>query len=134
MRWENDMIWAEALVRTGDLNGAAAILNRADGPRKVRGDLPDVAANEADLLKAIFYEKTIECMLTTEMTEFYDMRRRNMLQKGTMLHLPVIAQQLEIMGLEFYTFGGTTGVAGEDYSTGGWETVSDFYKKETYGY
>jgi hypothetical protein len=134
MRWENDMIWAEALVHTGDISGAAAILNSADGPRKVRGGLPDVAANETDVLNAIYYEKTIECMLTTENTEFYDMRRRNMLQAGTMLHFPIPAQQLEILEIPFYTFGGTTGVAGEDYSTGGWETVSPFYNKSTYGY
>ncbi|MBN1143601.1 MAG: hypothetical protein JXA72_04235 [Bacteroidales bacterium] len=134
MWWENAMIEAEALVRTGDVPGAAAILNDPDGPRKVRGGLDDVPAVEADVLAAIFYEKTIECILTTENTEFYDMRRRDMLQKGTMTHFPIPAQQLEILEIPFYTFGGTTGEAGLDYSTGGWETVSDFYKKETYGY
>ncbi len=133
MKWENDMIWAEALARTGDLTGAAAILNDAAGPRKVVGGMVDVAEDLAEILEAIYYEKTIECMLTTEMTEFYDMRRRDMLQAGTLLHLPIPAQQLEVLELPFYSFGGTTGVAGEDYSPGGWETV-DGYKKSEYGY
>lgn len=134
MKWENDMIMAEALVRTGDVPGAAAILNDAAGPRKVRGGLADVAEDETAVLDAIYYEKTIECMLTTEITEFYDMRRRDMLQEGTMLHLPIPAQQLQIIDMPLYTFGGTTGVAGEDYSVGGWDKVSAFYAKSTYGY
>lgn len=130
---ENDMILAEALVRTGNLSGAAAILNDASNTRKDRGGLADVAAVEADLLDAIYYEKTIECILTGECVEFYDMRRRDMLQAGTFLHLPIPAQQLEVMGLDFYTFGGTTGEAGIDYSTGGWETKPG-YNKSDYGY
>lgn len=126
--WENDMILAEALVRKSspDLAGAAAILNDPAGPRKDRGGLADVPVDQTAILAAIYYEKTIECMLTTEVTEFYDMRRRDMLQEGTPLHLPIPAQQLQVMGLDFYTFGGTTGVAGEDYSEGGWETLPGF--------
>ncbi len=130
---ENDMILAEAMVRTGDLSGAAAILNDSQNSRKARGGLPDVAVDEQKLLDAIYYEKTIECILTGENVEFYDMRRRDMLQAGTFLHLPIPAQQLEVLGMEFYTFGGSTGVPGEDYSTGGWETKPGYNKSE-YGY
>ena len=126
MKWENDMIKAEALARTGNVIGAAAILNSATGPRKAVGGLADVNANLDDVLEAIYYEKTIECMLTTEVTELYDMRRRDMLQAGTPLHLPIPAQQLEVLEIPFYSFGGTTGIAGEDYSTGGWETKPGF--------
>lgn len=122
---ENDMILAEAYVRTGNLAAAAAILNDASNSRKARGGLADVAANEADLLEAIAYEKTIECILTGENVEFYDMRRRDMLQEGTLLHFPIVAQQLEVMLMDFYTFGGTTGQPGVDYSTGGWEVGSN---------
>jgi len=132
-KWENDMLMAEALVRTGDLTGAAAIINDPLGPRKALGGLTDVVEDEDALLAAIYYEKTIECMLSTENTEFYDMRRRDMLQAGTPLHLPVPAQQLEVLELPFYSFGGTTGVAGEDYSTGGWETKPGYIKSD-YGY
>jgi len=133
MAWENSMIMAEALARTGDVSGAADILNDPANPRKDRGGLADVAVDLDDVLAAIYYEKTIECMLTTENTEFYDMRRRDMLQAGTPKHLPIPAQQLEVLEIPFYSFGGTTGIAGEDYSTGGWETV-DGYKKSEYGY
>lgn len=119
---ENDMLLAEAYVRTGDLAGAASILNDPANSRKDRGGLADVSADKDELLNAIYYEKTIECMLTGECVEFYDMRRRDMLQSGTFLHLPIPAQQLEVLQLDFYSFGGTTGVAGVDYSTGGWET------------
>lgn len=130
---ENDMILAEAYVRTNRLNEAAAILNDPANTRKARGNLGDVNTNESDLLDAIYYEKTIECILTGECVEFYDMRRRDMLQKGTFLHLPIPAQQLEVLGMEFYTFGGTTGEAGVDYSNGGWETNPGF-EKSSYGY
>jgi starch-binding outer membrane protein, SusD/RagB family len=122
---ENDMILAEAYVRTGNLQGAADILNNPGNTRKLRGELPDVAVNETALLNAIYYEKTIECILSGENVEFYDMRRRNLLQKGTFLHLPVVAQQLEILQVPFYSFGGDQGVAGEDVSTGGWEVGSN---------
>ena len=130
---ENDMLLAEAYVRTGNLSAAALILNDASNSRKDRGNLADVAANEAALLDAIYYEKTIEGILTGECVDFYDMRRRDMLQAGTFLHLPVPAQQLQVMGMPFYTFGGTTGEAGLDYSTGGWETKTG-YNKSDYGY
>jgi len=134
LKWENDMIKAEALVRTGKLSEAADILNDPLGPRKVRGGLPDVDANEADVLDAIYYEKTIECLATTIMTEFCDMRRRDLLQEGTLLHLPFPAEQLEILMVPVYSFGGETGIPGEDYSIGGWDKVSPFYDKSTYGY
>lgn len=122
---ENDMILAEAYVRTGNLQGAADILNNANNTRKLRGGLADVAVNETALMAAIVYEKTIECILSGENVEFYDMRRRDMLQKGTFLHLPIVAQQLEVLGLPFYSFGGDLGVPGQDVSAGGWEVGSN---------
>jgi hypothetical protein len=122
---ENDMLLAEALVRTGSLGAAADILNDPANSRIARGGLAEVAANETALLDAIYYEKAIECYMTGEGVEFYDMRRRDMLQAGQFLHLPIPAQQLEIFGMPFYTFGGTQGEAGVDYSTGGWEVGSN---------
>jgi hypothetical protein len=55
--------------------------------------------------------------------EFFDMRRRNMLQDGTQLHFPIPAQQLDILGLDHYTFGGfdpMVGIPGQDVATNGW--------------
>jgi hypothetical protein len=88
--------------------------------------LPDVTTNDKDeLLRIIYEEKTIECLQTGEGIEFFDMRRKDMLQEGTPLHLPIPGQQLEVMQMEYYTFGGSTGEAGVDYSTGGWEKNSN---------
>ena len=48
------------------------------------------------------------------------MRKADKLQSGTPLHLPIPGQQLEVNIMEYYTFGPGNGVAGEDYSNGGW--------------
>lgn len=111
---------AEALLRKNDLTGAAAVLNAATNPRKSRGNLPDVAANAVDIAKAIHYERSIEIMSTGSGLPFYEMRKENMLQAGTPLHFPVPGKQLQAAKINTYTFGGTSGTAGEDYSTSGW--------------
>lgn len=119
---ENDMLLAEALVHTGDPDGAKDILNDPANSRKARGNLPDVTTDdEEELLDIIYKEKTIECLNTTENTEFYDMRRKGLDQAGTPKHLPIPAPQLDVLTMELYTFGGSQGEPGEDVSTGGWE-------------
>lgn len=123
---ENDMILAEAYTMLGDYDLAAAILNDENNSRKDRGGLGDVAEDKDELLAAILYEKTIECMLTGENVEFYDMRRRGLLQAGSFTQLPIPAQQLEVLQMDFYTFGGNIGEAGVDYSEGGWETLPGY--------
>jgi starch-binding outer membrane protein, SusD/RagB family len=110
----------EAMLRTNNLAGAAALLNSATYARKSRGNLPDVAANAVDIAKALHYERSIEILTTGSGLAFYEMRRENKLQAGTPLHFPVPGKQLQAAKLDNYTFGGTTGVAGKDYSTGGW--------------
>jgi hypothetical protein len=52
--------------------------------------------------------------------EFCTMRKDDKLQKGTPLHFPIPGQQLEVNLMEPYSFGATKGVAGKDYSNGGW--------------
>jgi len=59
--------------------------------------------------------------------QFFQMRKEDLLQPGTPLHYPIPGSQLQIMGIECYTFGGTegteegmAGTPGIDYSTGGW--------------
>ena len=74
---------------------------------------------------AIFYERQIELPLTGMGIEYFDMRRRNMLQAGSLLHFPVPAQQNLTIELEnpYYTFGGVSqqyGVPGVDVAVGGW--------------
>jgi len=48
------------------------------------------------------------------------MRRRNMLQPGTLLHFPIPAKELMVMQLPLYTFGGVGNEDGINTSYGGW--------------
>ena len=115
---ENELYKAEAQMRLGNLAAAAATINASS--RVLRGGLAPVAANASDIADAIHYERSVELMNTGMGLGFFEMRRENLLQVGTPLHFPIPGSALEAAGIENYTFGGTTGVAGEDYSTGGW--------------
>ncbi|NOY36785.1 MAG: RagB/SusD family nutrient uptake outer membrane protein [Chlorobi bacterium] len=117
---ENDLLYAEALVRTGNTSEAINILNSST--RIKRGHLPllDPAATNHEVLEAIFYEREVELIGSGIGTAFYDMRRRDMLQKGTLLHFPVPAEELDIMGLPVYSFGGEDHADGVNTSNGGW--------------
>ena len=122
---ENDLLKAEALARLNRYNDAATILNDANGTRKSRGHLPNVSNNGLDVMAAIFYERTLELSLTGMGIEYFDMRRTDQLQDGSLLHFPIPAQQLEILQEPFYTFGGIDpqyGVPGEDVAIDGWYT------------
>lgn len=117
---ENDMYMAEALANKAapDLAGAAAVINA--GTRVTRGNLPPVATDLAAIKDAIHYERMIEFQYTAPYIGFCEMRKEDLLQPGTLLHFPVPGKALEAIPAENYTFGGTTGVPGEDYSIGGW--------------
>jgi hypothetical protein len=115
---ENDMYRAEALLNKGDVAAAAAVINA--GTRTTRGNLPAVEANADAVYKAIHYERMVEFAYTGMGIGFFEMRKEDLLQKGTLLHFPVPGKALEAIPEDYYTFGGTQGVAGEDYSTGGW--------------
>ncbi|HRG09974.1 MAG TPA: hypothetical protein PLJ08_15470, partial [Cyclobacteriaceae bacterium] len=108
---ENDLLKAEARAYTGDLAGAAAIINA--GTRVTRGGLDPVAANLTDIVKAIHHERHVELYTTGCGIQFFEMRKRNLLQEGTPLHLPVPGQTLQLFGLtQFYTFGTTANADG----------------------
>lgn len=115
---ENDMYKAEALLNNGDPAAAAAVINA--GTRVTRGMLAPVAANATDVYDAIHYERLVEFSYTGIGLGFFEMRKEDLLQKGTLLHFPVPGKALEAIPEDNYTYGGTMGVAGEDYSTGGW--------------
>ncbi len=117
---ENELIMAEALVHLNRTAEAITLIN--DGTRTSRGHLPplDVLTPPADVLRAIFYERDIELMITGAGIAFFDMRRRDMLQKGTPLHFPVPATDLDILGRPLYTFGGADHADGINTSNGGW--------------
>jgi hypothetical protein len=115
---ENDMYKAEAMANSGNLAGAAAVINA--GTRVTRGNLPPVGASLSEITDAIHYERSVEFAFTAPGLTFYEMRKEDLLQAGTLLHFPVPGKALESIPADNYTFGGSTGVAGEDYSTGGW--------------
>ena len=115
---ENDLYKAEALMRTGNVSGAAAVINA--GTRTSRGNLANVAPVQADVAYAIHYERIVELGQTGLGLAFFEMRGLNLLQSGTLLHFPIPGAALDANSEAGYTFGGSTGVAGEDYSNGGW--------------
>ncbi|HXS13003.1 MAG TPA: hypothetical protein VN734_09890 [Acidobacteriaceae bacterium] len=103
---ENDLLWAEALVRTGgDLSLAATLINNT---RVTRGHLTPATAVDgaAGLLADIQYEQDVELLTTGGGLQWYNRRRIDGLQTGTPRHLPVPAKELEIDKLPIYTFGG----------------------------
>ncbi len=103
---EANYLKAEAQLLNGDTAGALATIN-ASAERAASG-LP-AATNAA---AALLYEYSIELHLKRyNWDEPLFMRRHNLLQAGTPLHYPVPAGELEISGLDPYTFGGPGGDA-----------------------
>jgi hypothetical protein len=103
---ENDLLIAEALIRTGgDLGRAAQLINNS---RVGRGGLPAATAAEgaAKLLEYVDYERQVE-LPTTGAIEFFDARRFGRLQPLAWRHLPVPAKELEVIKKDIYTFGGS---------------------------
>lgn len=115
---ENELYKAEAYLQLGMISEAAAAVNASS--RVLRGELPPVAEDAAAIAAAIHYERMIELMNTGMGLGFFEMRGKDLLQEGTPLHLPVPGAALDAAGIPIYTFGGTQGTPGEDYSTGGW--------------
>lgn len=117
---ESDLYKAEALLYIGGGNpGAAAAIVNA-GTRTTRGELPPVPADPDLVYDAIHYERMVEFAYTGMGISFFEMRKEDLLQAGTLLHFPVPGRALDAIPEPYYTYGGTDGVAGEDYSTGGW--------------
>lgn len=118
---ENDMLRAEARARKAapDLAGAAAIINA--GTRVTRGGLAPVAANLTAIVDAIHHERHVEMFTTGMGLQFFEMRKLDLLQEGTPLHLPIPGQTLQLFGLsDYYTFGTVARADGVGTSNGGW--------------
>jgi len=106
LKAENDLIRAEALVRTnGDFNLAATLINNS---RVTRGGLPPVtgAMTSAQLLSFINYERLVELYTTHLAVGWGDARRNETMQAGTFRSLPVPAAELGTLKMAIYTFGG----------------------------
>ncbi len=117
---ENELFKAEAYARLGNLTEAINIIN--EGSRVTRGGLNPLSgnSNEAKVMKTIFYERDLDLIQTGFGIAFFDMRRRDMLQPGTMLHFPIPAKELMVMEMPNYTFGGVENADGQNTSNGGW--------------
>ena len=70
---ENELYKAEALMRTGNIAEAAAVINASS--RVLRGGLTPVAAVESDVADAIHYERFVELIGTGMGLPFYENER-----------------------------------------------------------
>ena len=101
---ELDYIKAEAALRVYGASSAADILNAS--ARFTKGTKV-TQPTAVDVEKALFYEYSIELDLATTIgTQWFFMRRYDLLQKGTPLSYPVPIEELSFRGNDMYTFGG----------------------------
>jgi hypothetical protein len=115
------LLKAEGLFRTGNLAGAAAIINES---REAAGlnattsagvntscvpKLPTGACG--GLFEMLKWEKRMENYHYNYGAWFFDSRGWGDLYKGTPLHFAVPARELQVLGLPLYTFGGPGGYA-----------------------
>ncbi len=104
---QNELLWAEALLETGDLAGAATHINTT---RVGRGGLSAAAAGDgAALLRTrLRYEQDVE-LLGLGPAAYYPRRRTvGGLLVGTPREMPVPAQELGVFNQPLYTWGGAT--------------------------
>ncbi|NML22557.1 RagB/SusD family nutrient uptake outer membrane protein [Pseudoflavitalea sp. G-6-1-2] len=117
---ENVLLKAEAAAYKGALNDAATLINT--GTRVTRGQMPVVAPDLAKLVEAIHHERFVELYTTGIGLQYFEMRKLDLLQKGTPLHLPLPAKVLQTFGEKppYYTFGTVAKADGKNTSNGGW--------------
>ena len=109
---ENRLIQAEAEWKLGNNAGAKAIIDA--GERATRGGLEPLADDsDATLESAIFYEYSVELNNSAAYICWAHNRRFDKLQRGRILHFPVPATELEVVGAELYTYGGADFADGE---------------------
>ena len=117
---ENDLIWAEALIRGPalDLGTAATLINYTRvGPDRLtrpRGGAsvstpafaPATAADGvAGLLQKLQYEQDVE-LLGSNNAPYYNQRRIDKLEPLTPHEMPIPAKELGVLGIPLYTCGG----------------------------
>jgi hypothetical protein len=107
MKAQNDLIHAEALLRSGGSTATAATL--INNTRVGRGKLAAATSGEGvtSLLAKLDYENEIE-LLSQGASTFYNRRRTaNGLLEGTPREMPVPAKELGVKVEALYTWGGT---------------------------
>jgi hypothetical protein len=100
---ENDLIWAEALIRGPAAGaGAAALINKT---RVGRGGLTPATDGDANLLDELSYEQDVE-LPGSNTAPYYNMRRIDKLEPNTPHEYPVPAKELGVLQQGLYTCGG----------------------------
>lgn len=119
-RYANALYLAEAEAMLNNPAAAIGILNAATNPRKDVGEMADLPTTltKQEVLDIIFAERDIELGRTEFGISFTDMRRKDALQIGTILHFPVPADELATLGLPIYTFGGVANADGINTASG----------------
>jgi hypothetical protein len=103
---ENDLLWAEGLIRSGgSLLTASNLINNT---RVTRGGLTPATPADltAGLLTKLQYEQDIELIGLGDAV-FFNRRRIDGLEPLTPRQMPVPAKELQVLGKTLYTFGGT---------------------------
>lgn len=139
---EIEYIRAEAQLMGGNRAMAATILNESPfgtGETEFSINLPSVqigliseedqsmaggnqispTASTAAFQRALLREYSVELDLIAGIgTQWYFMRRHDLLQEGTPLHFAIPGQELEITQSDYYTFGGADNTTGDGTATG----------------
>ena len=103
---QSELLWAEALLRTGgSLDEVATRINKT---RVTRGGLPPASAADgvAGLTTKFSYEMEVE-LLGLGASTYYWRRRTDALIVGTPHEMPVPAKELGVKGEALYTWGGS---------------------------
>lgn len=125
---ENNLLRAEALLHTDDPDGAADLINITRTREHTLPDevtyagLPEVTADGVpesencvprtddgacgDLLTALRYERMLELAATDAVRGYADSRGFGILPDGSWLQQPVPGNELDLLVLPSYTFGG----------------------------
>ena len=114
---EMEFLMAEAHIRMGQPEAALPYINpsrEAAGlpPATVDGVSGDrcvprtITGACGSVLFAMWYEKSMELLFESGGLDYFDQRGFGTLRVGTPLHMPVIAEELEALSLEVYSFGG----------------------------
>ncbi|NIP57316.1 MAG: hypothetical protein GWO00_04685 [Gemmatimonadetes bacterium] len=82
----------------------ARCVPRAIGPLMKVSGLAEGACG--DLMTTLAYEKRIELFHLTSGLAFFDARGWGMLRAGRPIHVPIPMEDLQVLGIPFYTFGG----------------------------
>jgi hypothetical protein len=103
---ENDLLWAEGLIRSGGSLVTAS--SKINNTRVGRGGLTPATPADliAGLLTKLQYEQDIELIGLGDAV-FFNRRRIDGLEALTPRQMPVPAKELQVLRKALYTFGGT---------------------------